>query len=663
MDEIAASRRLLGWLLLWALAPMPFLYIILPPFWLITGGVGLFVVLWPERIVRPSATLLNLVAVLILVVVVVTGGLHVGPLRPLGHLLLLLTAVRVLVVDDRRSFVRALALVGMVWIVSVSASTHIAVSLYFVASAVVIWWLGIRLHMTSLGIDVTTSSPPIPRPRHVAIASAAALVIAAPFFVVMPRLGAPWIAGSSFARSTGFSPDVDLGKLGRVTASQEVALVVRAAEGGTIRREWTRLRGTAFDQVMAGSWLPRRTNLRRLDTSRGVGWLRPEVGTLDGSVELEVDLLRPRHYLMIPPGTVAVQAPTDLALDPYGGLFFGSRHGEPLHYRLWVSDEAPPRAAPPSARDTRLPRSDPRVRQLADEVAGNLAGAAARAEAVERFLQTRYRYALNSGVTIHTEDPVAWFLFDGREGHCEFFAGSMVVMLRHLGVPARMVAGYGGGELSPDRDELVVRESNAHAWVEVWLGADRGWVTYDPTPAIGVPGLAGMTGAQRLRWSWQQLEQLWDSRLLTFGLAEQVDLVDGVTGVVQRLGRWLVEHAWAALSTLVGIVVLTVGALAVKRRGVRRWVTPMRERGPASRTVARLARALVPVGGVIPPSATVRSIGGQAAAFWPSVAPAVAELVTRAEEELYGGARPSDPAEIGRLWRDIRRGMNGREPA
>ncbi|MGD8441550.1 MAG: transglutaminaseTgpA domain-containing protein, partial [Holophagae bacterium] len=500
MNRVTRSRRMLGWTLLWAMVPLPFLYIVLAPFWIIAGAAGLFLVLWPERVVRPSTTVLNLLALLILVVVVGTGGLHVGPLRPLGHLLLLLTAVRVLLVDDHRSFVRALALVGMVWVVSVSASTHMAVSIYFVASAVILWWVGMWLNMTGLGIDPSVSALRVPRLRHVATASFATLVIAVPFFVAMPRLGSPWVAGSSFARSTGFSPDVDLGKLGRVTVSQEVALVLRAADGGTIRRDWTRLRGTAFDQVMAGSWMPRRTNLRPLDVSRGVSWLRPEVGTLDGSVELDVSLLRPRHYLMIPPGTIAVQAPTELALDPYGGLFFGYRRGEPLNYRIWVSGATPPRAAPPSARDTRLPRSDPRVRQLADQVAGNVVGAAARADAVERYLQANYRYALSSGIRIQTDDPVAWFLFDGREGHCEFFAGSMVVLLRHLGVPARMVAGYSGGDLSPDGDELVVRESNAHAWVEVWLGVERGWVTYDPTPAVGVPGLAGMTGAQRLRW-------------------------------------------------------------------------------------------------------------------------------------------------------------------
>jgi hypothetical protein len=79
--------------------------------------------------------------------------------------------------------------------------------------------------------------------------------------------------------------------------------------------------------------------------------------------------------------------------------------------------------------------------------------------------------------------------------------------------------------------------------------------------------------------------------------------------------------------------------------------------------VSRLARALIPIGGVVPPSSTVRSIGDQAAAFWPQASAAVAELVAVAEDELYAadGSRSSDPVEVRRLWRDIRSGMKVRE--
>jgi transglutaminase-like putative cysteine protease len=664
MIDIVAARRQLGWLVMWALVPMPFLYIVLPPFWMIAGAAGIFLVLRPEKVFRPSKTLLNIAAVAIVVVVAMAGGLNIGPLRPLGHLLLLLTAVQVLLVHDRRSFLRSLALVGMVWVVSVASSTHMIVAIYFLASAAIGWWVGIRLHLVSLGIEVDAAGGALPRTLHVIAAVAAALLIAIPFFLVMPRLGSPWIAGSSFSRTTGFSPSVDLSKLGRLTQSQEVALTMRPSDGSEIREAWSRLRGTAFDQVMAGSFLPRRADLVPLEESRGVVWLRPDVRTLEGTAEIEIDLLNPRLYLLLPPGAIAVQADTQMALDVYGGVLIGYRR-EPLRYRVWVGAPGPALSAPPGSRDALLPRDNEAVRELAFTVAGNLETAEARAVAVERFLQDNFTYALNSGVRIHNTDPVAWFLLESREGHCEFFAGSMVVMLRHLGVPARMAAGYAGGDLSPDGDELVVREANAHAWVEVWLGADQGWVTFDPTPAIGVPGLGGVRGLERIRWAWQQLELVWDRKLLTFGFGDQIDLVDDLVEAFHRASRSIDRRA-VVLGGAVSFLTLAILVVLWRlwRRGLRPWRAGSgRTRGPASRAVNRLARALIPVGGVVPPWATVRSIGRQAESFWPQSAPDVGELVERAEDELYGegGDRDVDPAEVRRLWKTIRSGMKHRE--
>jgi hypothetical protein len=665
MTEQMALRRSLGWLLLWALVPMPFLYIVLPPFWLLAGAAGVVLVLRPELEFRPSRTVLNLIGVGILILVAVAGGLHVGPLRPLGHMLLMLTAVRVHLVDDRKSFIRALALVGMVWVVSVTASTHMMASVYFVVSAAIGWWVGIRIHLTGLGLALDSSNGFLPRPRHVLLATAAALVVAVPFFLVMPRLGSPWVAGSSFSKTTGFSPSVDLGTLGRLTESQEVALIMRSPDGDEILGPWTRLRGTAFDQVMAGSFLPRRTDLQELEPNRGVAWLQPEVQDLEGTFELEIDLLRPRRYLMLPPGAVAVQADTAMALDLYGGVLFGYRRGEPLHYRVWVGDPLPPPALPPSERDTRVPGVHPQVRELALSVAGNLEGAEARAKAIELFLQQNFRYTLESGVRIQSDDPVAWFLLEGGAGHCEFFAGAMVVMLRHLEIPARMAAGYSGGDVSPDLDEVVVREANAHAWVEVWLGEGRGWVTFDPTPPASVPQLGGASGLDRIRWAWQQMEMLWDRRLLTFGLGEQIDIIDGLTTaahwVAEFLQRPTVLIGGAGL--MAAVVAATLGLFWWRRR-VRPWRSTSRKaRGPASRAMVRLARALLPVGGVVPPSATVRVIGNQASDFWPQSQAPIGELVQRAEDELYGedNGRNDDAAEVRLLWKRIRGGMKHRE--
>jgi hypothetical protein len=170
---------------------------------------------------------------------------------------------------------------------------------------------------------------------------------------------------------------------------------------------------------------------------------------------------------------------------------------------------------------------------------------------------------------------------------------------------------------------------------------------------------------ERVRWAWQQLELLWDQRLLTFGLGEQIDLVDGAIELLHRIPELL--HRPSVVRAAVVVAAIVAFSVLLRLWWKRRFL-PWRPQkrsavGPASRAMRRLARALIPVGGVVPPWATVRSIGGQAASFWPQSAAAVDELVERAEDELYGidGEHNRDAAEIARLWKRIRAGMKSRE--
>jgi transglutaminase-like putative cysteine protease len=103
------------------------------------------------------------------------------------------------------------------------------------------------------------------------------------------------------------------------------------------------------------------------------------------------------------------------------------------------------------------------------------------------YLQKHYRYSLELGHVPPGRDPVDWFLFDTKVGYCEQFATAEVLMLRSLGIPARLATGYALGDYDPILNQAIVRERDAHAWVEVWF-ADHGWVPFDPTP--GASGLA-----------------------------------------------------------------------------------------------------------------------------------------------------------------------------
>jgi len=100
-------------------------------------------------------------------------------------------------------------------------------------------------------------------------------------------------------------------------------------------------------------------------------------------------------------------------------------------------------------------------------------------------LRHHYRYTLHLPTTA-PKDPLANFLFERKEGHCEYFASAMAVMLRSLAIPSRVVNGFRGGEFNDLNGQYVVRASDAHSWVEAYFPG-HGWVGFDPTPASSLP--------------------------------------------------------------------------------------------------------------------------------------------------------------------------------
>jgi transglutaminase-like putative cysteine protease len=103
--------------------------------------------------------------------------------------------------------------------------------------------------------------------------------------------------------------------------------------------------------------------------------------------------------------------------------------------------------------------------------------------ALTGYLQKNYQYSLQLGHGPAGRDPVDWFLFDAKIGYCEQFATAATLMLRSLGIPARLATGYATGDYDPVLNQAVVRERDAHAWVEVYFPS-RGWVPVDPSPGF-----------------------------------------------------------------------------------------------------------------------------------------------------------------------------------
>ncbi|MDB0566220.1 DUF3488 and DUF4129 domain-containing transglutaminase family protein [Ralstonia solanacearum] len=185
-----------------------------------------------------------------------------------------------------------------------------------------------------------------------------------------------------------------------------------------------------------------------------------------------------------------------------------------------------------------LPPGNPQARALAAQWAG-LAPAERVAAALKLFSGAPFAYTLEPEPL--QGEQIDDFLFRTRRGFCEHYAGSFVFLMRAAGVPARVVVGYQGGEVNAVSGDIIVRQSDAHAWAEVWLQG-RGWVRVDPTAAVApqrvARGLAGAVPASEfrsrrveepawlrsVRWGLDSLVSGWNRWVLGYDRARQARL-------------------------------------------------------------------------------------------------------------------------------------------
>ena len=161
------------------------------------------------------------------------------------------------------------------------------------------------------------------------------------------------------------------------------------------------------------------------------------------------------------------------------------------------------------------PNLDPRIARLAEQTTRNQRSIYEKAASVERYLTTNFGYTLELPSTPHA-DPIAYFLFERKRGHCEYFASAMAVMLRAEGIPSRVVTGFRGGEFNNLTGSYIIRARDAHAWVEAYI-PNRGWLAFDPTPA---------GDALPTRWSKLQLyldaaNEFWRDWVVNYDFSHQ----------------------------------------------------------------------------------------------------------------------------------------------
>jgi transglutaminase-like putative cysteine protease len=334
---------------------------------------------------------------------------------------------------------------------------------------------------------------------------------------------------------SGFSNGVTLGQIGQIKQSSRPVMHVKSyGGGGFLEVYW---RGAA---------------LERFDGRR---WDNPSGGTIVLPLEHGLLTVNQRHRALMRPGheiayTVRLSdlapetlfiagTPENIRIDAPNAHLMLTRGGSfnvlvpsgitDLSYAVnsFLEDEAAENRnmLEPLPRHERnellqLPNIDARIPPLARQMSAGAESDADKAAAIENRLRHDYGYTLEL-LPAAVADPLANFLFDRKKGHCEYFASSMVVMLRTLGIPSRLVTGFQSGTYNPITQQQVVRASDAHSWVEAWI-AGRGWTTYDPTPADPNGGGNGVTA--RLSMFFDAAEQFWRDWVVSYDLDRQIVL-------------------------------------------------------------------------------------------------------------------------------------------
>lgn len=416
-------------------------------------------------------------------------------------------------------------------------------------------------------------------------------VFTAVLFVFFPRVGLSMLLLNQTRgeRMVGFSDQVDLGKVGALRTDATVALRVffKDLVPDPPQRIPLYLRGTAFDSYDGVTWRRDRTQgpveslADRVWVESMLAPVGPELMTID------LEPIRP-PVLFLPSEAAAfdlidsAEKPTSMVTRITRGregdfeYLRGDERG--LRYRVFRADgPAPLRTLSTNdrARYTSLPPGLPdRISDLARRWAGNATQSLEVARRVEERLRTDYLYDLGSPSGAAT-NPLDHFLFESKRGHCEFYSTSMAVMLRTLGVPTRNVTGFLGASYNRFGRFYVVRQGEAHSWVEVYVDG-AGWVRFDPTPSGAAAPVARVEGLMAtVRDFFEAASERWDRHVVGYDLDQQMQLLNKVRGALRGKGgdqRWLEgvspREVGLALALLGGIA-LAIWAWRRRRRGTR----------------------------------------------------------------------------------------------
>jgi protein-glutamine gamma-glutamyltransferase len=484
-----------------------------------------------------------------------------------------------------------------------------------VAAAMMLGLLGLLTALVNAHLPV--GKPPLAEAARTAgwMALLGAPIMAV-LFVLFPRFAPLWgMPNDAMTGRSGLSSTMEVGNVAALALDETIAMRIKW-EGAPPSQQVMYFRGPVLSNFDGRQWRPLQPRLG--SPVPAFMYVNPQLRVSGTPVRYEVTLEphnRPWLLAMDVPG----QPPQGVQAMMTSELQWMTTRPvtDLLRYR---AESYPEFHSGPTTLAGVLPEYldlppgyNPRTLQLAADLqreAGGAGKAALVRAALDRLRTGGYSYTLEPGVYgTHTADE---FWFDRKEGFCEHIASAFAILMRAMNIPARVVTGYQGGERNAVDGYWVVRQSDAHAWTEVWL-AGQGWVRVDPTSAVA-PGRTGSFQrlqapqsvfaaavatvsprfALNLRAMWEAMNNGWNQWVLNYTQSKQLNLL-------KNLG--FESPSWEDLSyLLIGIITL----VAILGAAWSYWERLQHD--PWLRLLSRARRKLHAAGVDVPASAPPRSM-------------------------------------------------------
>jgi transglutaminase-like putative cysteine protease len=618
------------------------------------------------------------------------------------HFLVVLLSIKLLTLQQRRDYRHVYAISLMAILASAALTTDawfIPVFLLYLLAAV---WTLLLYHLTQEDGEPPSVVPyASPAACHTTFPSrithrffwltngTAVLTIALTLtiFFLIPRIGAGMLQKTSgeALRTTGFSDRVDLGTIGSVKQDPQVVMRVELPDQSPAEIDRFYLRGLAYDQYNGLSWSHSGTRRRSLSNEAdGTFLARPAssrrsdslLGTIRQDILLET--LDTTVLFAAPFAESVIGEFLTLQADSMGGLHLSFPPSSRIRYSVTsqsprlIADEqtASILAYPDSIRShyLQVPVGSEQVADLAHRVSQQAVTPFGKMKAIQQHLLATYRYSLD----INTETlshPLEEFLFARKTGYCEHYATAMVVMLRTIGIPARLVTGFLATEWNEYGGYFTVRQRDAHAWVEVYF-PHSGWITMDPTPAINTT--VASTRWESVRRLGESLRLQWDRLFVRYSAKDQLAVMHGVReggdALRERVIRWgslLSAPIFQAFGRLMNVVrtfqpgmlgvatgVIVVGLallLLILRDRIGLWATTHLPTSHPQLAIAqlytRMVRTVERQGVSKPPFATASEFVRLVQQDWKEAGPIVANITALYHQGRFSRT-PLTPGEL-----------------